>query len=68
MFLEVDPVDGYSREATLGVRLAQALHHANEHRTQICCALSMLGLDPPHIDAFDYGKTTGHTTEVHPGQ
>jgi len=68
MFLEVDPGDGFRREATFGVRLAQALHHANEHRTQICSGLSMLGLAAPHLGAFSYGKTTGETTEVFPGR
>ena len=67
VFLEVDPVDGFRREATLGVRLAQALHHATEHRAQICSAFTMIGLEAPRIDAFDYGKATGRISEVHPG-
>ncbi len=66
MMLEVDPDDGYRREATLGLRLAQALHHANEHRTQVCSSLSMLGLDPPHLSAFDYGSAMGQIREVFP--
>ena len=36
---EVDGEDGFQRDATVGLHLAQALHHGNEHRAQICTAL-----------------------------
>ena len=46
MVHELDEDDGYERDATVGVRLAQALHHGTDHRSQICTALTALGVDP----------------------
>ena len=63
---EVDPDDGYERYAPVGIRLAQALHHGSDHRSQICTALTMLGLTPPAIDVWDYGVQTGRIVEVLP--
>ena len=39
--------DGSDSLAPLGVRLAQALHHGTDHRSQICTALTSLGIEPP---------------------
>jgi uncharacterized damage-inducible protein DinB len=47
--------DGSETHATLGIRLAQALHHGTDHRSQVCTALTMLGIEPPDIDAWEYG-------------
>jgi uncharacterized damage-inducible protein DinB len=63
---EVDPDDGYQRDAPLGLRLAGALDHASDHRSQICTALTALGMAPPAIDAMDFGLHTGRVTEVWP--
>src|SRR2546421_5915155 len=52
---EIDEDDGYIRDATLSVRLAQALHHGTDHRSQICTALTAFGVRPPDIDVWDYG-------------
>jgi uncharacterized damage-inducible protein DinB len=52
---EVDEDDGFERDAPVGVRLAQALHHGTDHRSQICTALTSLGIQPPAIDVWDYG-------------
>jgi uncharacterized damage-inducible protein DinB len=35
MVEEIDPDDGYRRWAPIGIRLAAALNHATEHRTQV---------------------------------
>src|SRR4030095_13063726 len=35
--------EGYERDASIGVRLAQAIHHGTDHRSQICTALTTLG-------------------------
>src|SRR6266576_7283478 len=51
---EVDETDGYERDASVGIRLAQALHHGTDHRSQICTALTVLGVEPPAIDVWDF--------------
>jgi uncharacterized damage-inducible protein DinB len=50
---------GSETQAPLGIRLAQALHHGTDHRSQICTALTTLGLEPPAIDVMDFGKEAG---------
>jgi uncharacterized damage-inducible protein DinB len=64
--LEVDPGDGFRRTAPLGIRLAQALHHASEHRTQVCVGIASLGLGAPDLSAFAFGMELGRVTEVYP--
>ena len=46
--------DGTKSHATWGVRLAQAVHHGTDHRSQICTALTGLGIEPPLIDLWDW--------------
>lgn len=57
---------GYERDATIGIRLAQALHHGTDHRSQICTALSTLGIEPPGIDVWDFGAQAGRVIDVPP--
>ena len=66
MVHEVDEDDGYERDATIGVRLAQALHHGTDHRSQICTALTALGVEPPGIDVWNYGLQAGRIVETLP--
>ena len=63
---EVDDNDGYERDAPVGIRLAQALHHGTDHRSQICTALTTLGVEPPAIDVWDFGLLNGRIVEVPP--
>jgi uncharacterized damage-inducible protein DinB len=63
---EVDENDGFERDASVGVRLAQALHHGTDHRSQICTALTTLGIQPPSIDVWDFGVATGRIVEALP--
>jgi uncharacterized damage-inducible protein DinB len=63
--LEFDD-DGFERRATTGIRFAQALHHGTDHRSQICTALTNLGLEPPIIDVWEFGKQTGRSVETMP--
>jgi uncharacterized damage-inducible protein DinB len=63
---EVDDEDGYERQAPIGIRLAQALHHGSDHRSQICTALTTLGLEPPDIDVWDFGAHAGRVIELPP--
>jgi uncharacterized damage-inducible protein DinB len=37
-----------------GLLLLQAIHHANDHRTQVCSTLGALGLDVPDLDGWAY--------------
>lgn len=63
---EVDESDGYERDASVAVRLAQALHHGTDHRSQICTALTALGIEPPSIDVWEFGVATGRIRETYP--
>lgn len=58
--------DGYERDAPVGIRLAQALHHGTDHRSQICTALTVLGVKPPSIDVWDFGLQEGRIVERWP--
>ena len=46
-----------------GVIVAQALHHGNAHREQICAVLTGLGVEPPDIQPWAYGWATGRMWE-----
>ena len=63
---EVDKTDGYQRWAPVGFRLAQALHHGTDHRSQVCTALTTLGVEPPEIDVYDFGLDTGRIMDKMP--
>ena len=58
--------DGSEAHAPMGIRLAQALHHGTDHRSQICTALTTLGVEPPAIDAWDFGLEDGRVVEIPP--
>ena len=64
---EVDPDDGYQKHAPMGIRLAQTLHHGTDHRSQICTALTTLGVAPPALDVFSFGLQDGRVVEVPAG-
>jgi uncharacterized damage-inducible protein DinB len=58
--------DGSVTRAATSIRLAQVLHHGTDHRSQICTALTNLGVVPPDIDVWAYGSETGRVVEVTP--
>ena len=58
--------DGSESHAPAGIRLAQALHHGTDHRSQVCTALTSLGIEPPEIDVWDFGWQRGTVTETPP--
>jgi uncharacterized damage-inducible protein DinB len=70
----VDPEDdithdrgnGETRHATVGVRLAQALHHGNDHRSQIGTALTVLGAPADEFDVWGWGGSVGLCRDVAP--
>ncbi len=58
--------DGSESHAPMGIRLAQALHHGTDHRSQICTALTNLGIEPPEIDAWAFAWKDGRLSETQP--
>lgn len=40
-----------------GLLLLQAIHHGNDHRTQICSTLGALGEPVPDLDGWEYWAT-----------
>ena len=57
----VEHGDGWEFHQPAGLRLAQAIHHGTDHRSQVCTALTSLGIEPPEIDLWAYGEATGRT-------
>ncbi|GAA5529332.1 DinB family protein [Herpetosiphon gulosus] len=49
-----------------GALIAQALHHSNIHREQICAILTSLGIEPPDLQPWAYAHETGrgHNREI----
>ena len=64
--LERHRPDGSRTNAPVSIRLAQALHHGTDHRSQICTALTTLGVEPPFIDVWDFGLLDGRVVEFPP--
>lgn len=58
--------DGSQSRAPRGIRLAQALHHGSDHRSQVCTMLTILGLEPPAIDVWDFAEQGGRLEEIPP--
>jgi uncharacterized damage-inducible protein DinB len=59
-------VDGSETSAPLSIRLAQVVHHGTDHRSQICTALTNLGIEPPDIDLWAFGEAEGTVSETPP--
>ena len=55
----VEHDDGWTLHSPVGVRLAQVVHHGTDHRSQICTALTSLGIEPPDIDLWAFARETG---------
>jgi uncharacterized damage-inducible protein DinB len=58
--------DGSAGHAPLGIRMAQALHHGTDHRSQVCTALTIIGVEPPFIDVWDFADSEGRLSETPP--
>ena len=58
--------DGSESHAPRGIRVAQVIHHGTDHRSQICTALTSLGITPPEIDAWDFARSEGRLSETEP--
>jgi uncharacterized damage-inducible protein DinB len=51
--------DGKEYDVPAGIVLSQALHHGNEHRTQVCTVLTTLGVLTPGLGLWEWGEATG---------
>jgi uncharacterized damage-inducible protein DinB len=60
----VERGNAWEFHAPTSLRLAQVVHHGTDHRSQICTALTHLGIEPPAIDVWDWGEATGRTRVV----
>jgi uncharacterized damage-inducible protein DinB len=58
--------DGTKGHAPAAIRLAQALHHGTDHRSQICTGLTALGHEPPDIDVWAFGDIDGRVFDEPP--
>jgi uncharacterized damage-inducible protein DinB len=56
--------DGTDSFAPRSVRIAQVIHHGTDHRSQVCTALTTLGIEPPLIDVWDYAEVDGRLSET----
>jgi len=63
---EVDEDDGYARDVAMSIQLAASLQHGTDHRSQVCTALTALGVEPPRIDVVDFGIEVGRVVEITP--
>lgn len=54
--------DGYDRDVPAGVVLVQALHHAGEHRTQVCTTLTAIGVPPLELGVWEYAADTNRAS------
>ena len=52
-------LDRGAYRAHAGVLVAQALHHGNAHREQVCAILTRAGIEPPDLQAWAYAEATG---------
>ncbi len=64
--VDVDDDNGSETGAPISIRLAQALHHGTDHRSQICTALTTIGIQPPAIDVWDFGEDDGRVVAIPP--
>lgn len=56
--------DGSTSTAPTGIRLAQVIHHGTDHRSQVCTALTSLGITPPEIDVWDFAASQDRLGET----
>jgi uncharacterized damage-inducible protein DinB len=54
---------GPDRDVPAGVILAQALHHANEHRAQVASMLTSLGVEPPNLGVWEWSEVSNRSRQ-----
>ena len=50
--------------APIGIRLAQALHHGTDHRSQVCTILTTLGIEPPDVAVWAMAEEDGRLQDL----
>jgi uncharacterized damage-inducible protein DinB len=55
-------------KASAAAPMAQSIHHADDHRTQVMSILGARGLEVPELDVWEFGAQAGyvHATEPAP--
>lgn len=62
-----DPRDGQIHDVALGVILTQILDHGTDHRRQVSTILTSIGMSPPRLDGWAYGRARGRVvSRPHP--
>ena len=61
---EVTTTDGWRLPGA--VLMAQTIHHADDHRTQVLSILGARGLEVPALDLWDYAWSSGLMLELEP--
>jgi uncharacterized damage-inducible protein DinB len=54
-----DPRDAEIHDVALGVILTQVLDHGTDHRSQVSTILASIGVEPPRLDGWAYGRARG---------
>jgi uncharacterized damage-inducible protein DinB len=54
--------DGWRQKAK--IVMAQAIHHADDHRTHVLTVLSVNGIEGPDLDLWSYAQATGQVEHV----
>ena len=63
---QLQTTDGYF--VAPWVVMLQVINHATEHREQIKSMLTALGVKPPRVDGWEYGKVTGALAKIGEGE
>ena len=63
---DVTTDDGWRLKAALV--MAQAVHHADDHRTHVMSVLSACGVEGPDLDVWSYADATGRVEHVEVAQ
>ncbi len=62
----VERDNGWEMHSPVGLQFAQAVHHGTDHRSQVCTALTSMGVEPPQLDLWAYARATGRERAVPP--
>jgi uncharacterized damage-inducible protein DinB len=54
-----DPREDKIHDVALGVILIQVLDHGTDHRSQVSTILTSIGVEPPRLDGWAYGRARG---------
>lgn len=57
------PYQEYEAGMSAAVPLVQAVNHCTDHRSQIATMLTQMGIRPPELDSWAWGRATGRAVE-----